>query len=53
VLYTMPPMAMKEGGHTSTSILDKGGAQDMGLVSQMGIYNLMPQVSSRPLVEGC
>lgn len=44
VLYTMPPMAQKEGGTTGTSILDKGGAQDMGLVSQMGIYNLMPQV---------
>jgi len=54
VLYTSPPMVHKEGGGASTSILDsggastsildKGGADDMRLVSQMGVYNLMPQV---------
>ena len=44
VLYTMPPMAQKDGAGGSTSIADRGGAQDMGMVSQMGVYNLMPQV---------
>ncbi len=37
VLYTMPPMAQKDGAGASTSIMDRGGAHDMGLVSEAGM----------------
>ena len=46
ILYTMPPMAQHEGHSSGTSVHDGGGQGDMGLVGQVGVYNIMPQVTT-------
>lgn len=46
ILYTMPPMAQHEGSNGGTSVHDGGGQGDMGLVGQVGVYNIMPQVTT-------
>ena len=46
ILYTMPPMAQHESGGGGTSVHDGGGQSDMGLVGQVGVYNIMPQVTN-------
>lgn len=46
VLYTMPPMAQIEGNNGGTNVHDSGGQADMGLVGQVGVYNIMPQVTN-------
>lgn len=46
ILYTMPPMAQIEGHNGNTSLADGGGQGDLGLVGQVGVYNIMPQVTN-------
>lgn len=47
VLYTMPPMAKIEGQRADFEGTSNSGAQgDIGLVGQLGVYNMMPNVTS-------
>ena len=47
VLYTMPPVARMEGQSADFECSPGSGAQgDIGLVGQLGVYNMMPGVTS-------
>lgn len=46
ILYTMPPIAKVEGHSAEVEGTDTSGPADMGLVTQMGVYNMMPNMTS-------
>lgn len=46
VLYTMPPMAKIDGQRREYDLEGEAAPSDMGLVGQMGVYSMMPNVTT-------